>query len=75
MRKKFVCEFLNVSRPFQANWAWRGASSHGLSLSMMYCFSTSIVEYFLSIHPGMRILWSNIPNACFNTKGIEKLKW
>jgi hypothetical protein len=32
MRKKFVCEFLNVSRPFQANWAWRGASSHGLSL-------------------------------------------
>jgi hypothetical protein len=32
MRKKFVCEFLNVSRPFQANWAWRGASSRGLSL-------------------------------------------
>jgi hypothetical protein len=35
MRKKFVCEFLNVSRPFQANWAWRGASSRGLSLGFL----------------------------------------
>ncbi len=30
MRKIFMCAFLNVSRPFQANWGWRGASSCGL---------------------------------------------
>jgi hypothetical protein len=33
MRNINMCPFLIVSRPFQTNYGWRGASSHGLSLS------------------------------------------
>jgi hypothetical protein len=46
MRKKFVCEFLNVSRPFQANWAWRGASSRGLSLRRQKILKFKVLKPF-----------------------------
>jgi hypothetical protein len=39
MRKKFMCEFLNVSRPFQQNWAWRGAGIKPRSLIAKYYLS------------------------------------
>jgi hypothetical protein len=41
MRKIFMHAFLNVSRPFQANWAWRGG---GHEAAVSHCKVNSFVN-------------------------------